>query len=173
MKRLFGALVLAALVLAGCSSSGGGGAPKSTPPTVTSSSAVAPAPTTDTPTPTETDPIAAQINADEYPPCKLVVGEPTSLVIRGTIEGSVDLRCFTGKSLAADNTSASSMDSDANDTKGKGPIYYWASSNPNNADQHVYAAKKGGVVLIVPDAKAKYFFTIGGGLAAVMLAVGL
>jgi hypothetical protein len=65
------------------------------------------------------------------------------------------------------------MSCDANDTKGKGPIYYWASSNSHNADQNVYAAKKGGVVLIVPDAKAKYFFTIGGGRAAVMLAIGV
>jgi hypothetical protein len=170
MKRMFGVLVLAALVLAGCSSGSGGGAPKSTLPAVTSTTV---APTTETPTPTDTDPIAAQINADKYPPCKLVVGEPTSLVVRGAIDGSVDLRCFTGKTPESDNTSASSMDSDANDTKAKGPIYYWASSNPHNADQNVYAAKKGGVVLIVPDVKAKDFYSIGGGLAAVMLAVGL
>ena len=102
-----------------------------------------------------------------------MVGEPTSLVIRGASGGIVDLRCVTGASVDADHTSASSMDCDANDTKGEGPIYYWASSNPSNADQNVYAAKKGGVVLIVPGPKAKDFFTIGGGLASVMLAIGV
>jgi hypothetical protein len=120
------------------------------------------------------DPIAAEIEAGGHPDCASVVGESWRLVIRGVnANGSIDLRCVTGDSPETDNTGAGSIDCEANDTHGTGPIWYWASKDPTTLDQHVYAVKRGGKVKVVPHQTAKYFFTIGGGLASVMLAVGV
>lgn len=82
---------------------------------------------------------------------------------------SVDVRCITGDSQADDKTGAGVLKCDSSTKK----IYYWASQNPNSTDQSVYAAKEGSVVVIVPKVTATEFFSIGGGLASVMLAVGI
>jgi hypothetical protein len=158
--------VAVGLALAACST---GHASKPTTPGATSTAA--PSPTTSASS-VSGDPIADELNAGEYPPCKSVVGQPTDLVVRGKDSaGHVDLRCYTGASLDADHTGADSAPCDPLDDKST-PVYFWGSSNPSNADQQIYAGKKGGTVVIVPDQSAKYFFQLPGGIASVLLAVG-
>lgn len=115
-----------------------------------------------------TDPIAADITAGQYPQCSLVVGEPTSLIVPSvSAAGNLDLKCITSPSAAGDRTGAGVFK-----CFGSGVAYYWASTDPSALDQTVYAAKPGGVVVIVPNETAKNFISLPGGLASVGIAVG-
>jgi hypothetical protein len=58
-------------------------------------------------------------------------------------------RCITGADVATDKTEYSVMNCDPVGNTGT-PIYGWSSTDPNAVDHQVYAAKKGGVVVIVP-----------------------
>jgi hypothetical protein len=122
---------------------------------------------------TAINPIAAAIEAGKYPQCNLAVGIRTEIVVTGfnKSSGVVDLHCITGSSTGNDKTGAGETTCDPLDAKSD-PVYYWASQNAQSPDQNVYAAKKGGTVVIVPNQTAQEFFAVGGGLASVLLAVG-
>lgn len=163
------ALATAAVVLAGCASHA---ARKATGSPAGSHSGVASTVASPT-TPSETNPIAAAIATGQYPACRLTVGLPTSEVVRdyNASTKQVDLRCVTGTSSDSDKTGAGMTNCNPIDPASS-PIYYWASQKAGNADQNVYAAKTGSVVVIVPSVTADGFFSTPGGIGAVIEAAG-
>jgi hypothetical protein len=84
--------------------------------------------------------------------------------------GALTLACYTGSDALSDNTGGGVLPCDATPSK---KVYYWATDDPSAPDQQVYAAKDGSVVVVVPRQTASDFHTFGGGLAGVMLAVGV
>jgi hypothetical protein len=158
-------VIVCLIVLAGCSGKSLPAQTRTVTATPSSSAVLA--------TPSEANPIAAEIDADQYPACKYTVGLPTATVVRSydATKKALDVRCITGTSSDSDHTGGGMTPCDPLDPAST-PIYYWMSTATGNPDQHVYAAKKGGVVLIVPDETADEFLSIGGGLAGVVLAAG-
>jgi uncharacterized membrane protein len=119
---------------------------------------------------TPANPIAAEIASGGAPACKLTVGLPTDVVVAGATAESVDVRCFTGATVADDHTGATSTTCDPTDPA-SASVYFWWSTQAGNLDQNVYAAKKDGVVVVVPGKKADEFFK-SPSIASVLLAVG-
>jgi hypothetical protein len=158
--------VLAVTLLSGCSAASKGAATK-TVSEGASSSAVS-----TTPSPVADEAVLAELQAGAHPPCSAVVNEPVNLVVTGTdSSGQLSLRCITGASASTDNTKSGSILCDPGDPTSL--VYYWFSQAAANADQHVYAAKAGGIVLVVPNETATQFTTAGPALAAVVAAVGM
>lgn len=81
----------------------------------------------------------------QAPHCYTLVGKKTSDVINES--GSP--YCVTGTDSLSDKTVVILTNCDPVNNEST-PIYGWYSSDPNAPDQQVYAAKKGGVVVIVP-----------------------
>lgn len=164
------ALATAAVVLAGCASHA---ARKATDGSIGNHSGAVSTVAAPSATPSETSPIAAAIAAGQYPACRLTVGLPTSEVVRGYNASTkqVDLRCVTGPSPDSDKTGAGMTNCNPIDPASSA-IYYWASEKTGNADQNVYAARTGSVVVIVPSVTADGFFSTPGGIGAVIEAAG-
>jgi hypothetical protein len=69
-------------------------------------------------------------------------------------------QCITGLTSETDKTGFITTNCDPVNNSST-PIWGWSSEDPNSPDQQVYAAKKGGVVVIVPVA-ANTVATFGG-----------
>jgi hypothetical protein len=157
--------VLAIVALTGCSVGSKAGATK----TVTGAAAT-PATSTIAASTTADPTVLAELQAGDHPPCSQVVNVATNLVITGN-SGQLNLHCITGPTASTDATKAGSILCDPGDPSSL--VYYWSSQSQSSADQNVYAAKAGGVVVIVADETASEFATHGPALAAVFSAVGV
>lgn len=153
-----GAVVIAAITTAACSSSAAPGSPEGSPKASITDTSPAPAETT------ASKSIADRIEVGEYPACAITVGQPTSVIIdeARSSKSRIVVHCHTGPTLASDNTGTGFMDEDCT---GK-PVYYWASRDAQHADQQVYAARGGASVVVVPDQTAAGFWELGGELAS-------
>jgi hypothetical protein len=168
MRKILTVAACAAIATTGCSGGKKVADPSPAAPLTSATTATSSA----TPSPS-VDPITAQIQAGDTPQCKLVVGLPTEVVVRGydAKTKAVDVRCITGTSATSDTTGAAMTTCDTLNPASL-PVYYWGAQKATSADQQVYAAKKGGVVVVVPGQTAGEFFTTPGGIASVLLAVG-
>ena len=105
--------------------------------------------------------------------CSSLVGQPTTSVIASATPTQIAIRCYTGSSVATDQTRAGSQACSTTTQSGQpSTVYYWASNDPANVDQNVYAGLAGGTVLIVPSETAKAFWSVSDGLDAVARATG-
>lgn len=94
--------------------------------------------------PSPTHPVIAPV-APVIPACFTMVGKNETDVL----DANGSPRCITGTDVASDKTEYSVMNCDPVGNTGT-PIYGWSSTDPNAPDRQVYAAKKGGVIVIVP-----------------------
>jgi hypothetical protein len=123
MKRA-AIVLLSVVLLAGCASA----PPK---PAVT---------VTVTPSPSATS------ASDSIPACTTFIGQPTDAVF---VVGKGP-QCTTGSDLASDSTgyAVTNCDPVGNEST---PVYSWVSSDVTAPDGNEYAAKQGGVVVVVPN----------------------
>ncbi len=100
------------------------------------------------------------------PQCSSLVGHSTSSVM---VDGSP--YCITGSTAATDKTGFITTNCDPVSNTST-PVYGWYSTDRTARDLQVYAAKQGGVVVIVPDGDA-FIRDLGGvAIASYLAAVG-